>query len=126
MSVRNYDVVVWGSTGFTGRLTCEYIHKTYPQLNWAIAGRNKVVMNDLKKFLGLKESVQVLVGDLSDQASLRAITSQTTVLISTAGPYAKLGTPIVEACIAGGCHYCDLTGETPWIRDIVDKHHEEA
>lgn len=121
-----YDIIVWGSTGFTGRLTCEYLHKTYPDLKWAIAGRNEAVMKELKKTLQLRESVQVLVADLADAASLVALTKQTKVLLSTAGPYAKIGAPIVAACVAGEAHYCDLTGEAPFIRQMVDKHFDEA
>lgn len=125
-STRQFDVVVWGSTGFTGRLTCAYLHSTYPDLKWAIAGRNKAVLTELKQALNLKESVEVIVADLSDKASLKTMTSRTKVVLSTAGPYAKIGTPVVEACIAGGAHYCDLTGEAPWIREIDDKYFDEA
>jgi short subunit dehydrogenase-like uncharacterized protein len=123
---RVFDVIVWGSTGFTGRLTCEYISKHYPQLRWAIAGRNAESMKKIKNDLSLPESVKIFVAELSDQSSLCSVFSQTNVLISTAGPYAVIGTPVVEACIASGTHYCDLTGEAPWIREIVDKYFDQA
>ena len=123
---RTYDVIVWGSTGFTGKLTCEYLNKNYPDLKWAIAGRNRAALTELKTKLQLKESVAILIADLADPASLVAITSQTAVLLSTAGPYAKIGAPMVEACVRGGAHYCDLTGEAPFVREMVDKYFDEA
>ena len=123
---RRYDVVVWGCSGFTGRLTCDYICKTYPHLKWAIAGRNESVMKEIKSSLGLPSNVDILVGSIDDHESLLAITSKTKVLLSTAGPYAKIGMPVVAAAVAGGAHYCDLTGEAPFIRSVVDRFHEEA
>ena len=123
---RQFDIVVWGSTGFTGRLTCAYLHSTYPDLKWAIAGRNRGVLTEVKRDLNLKESVEVIVADLTDKVALKDMASRTKVVLSTAGPYAKIGTPVIEACLAGGAHYCDLTGEAPWIRAIADKFFDEA
>ncbi len=126
MPSRSYDVVVWGSTGFTGRLTCEYLNATYPDLKWAIAGRNKTVLEELKSKLCLKSSVDIIIADLNEKSSLNNMTSKTTVLLSTAGPYAKIGTPIVDACVESNTHYCDLTGEAPWVRKIIDNYDVEA
>jgi short subunit dehydrogenase-like uncharacterized protein len=123
---RPYEIVVWGSTGFTGKLTCEYLAKTYPDLKWAIAGRNKIALQAVKSTLNLPEAVDILVGSVDDPASLLAITSKTKVLLTTAGPYAKIGMPMVEACVKGGAHYCDLTGEAPFIRDVIDRFSDEA
>jgi short subunit dehydrogenase-like uncharacterized protein len=126
MSSRSYDVIVWGSTGFTGQLTCEYLNATYPDLKWAIAGRNKTVLEDLKNKLNLKSTVEVILADLKDKNSLKNMTSKTVVLLSTAGPYAKIGTPIVDSCVETNTHYCDLTGEAPWVRKIIDDYDVEA
>jgi short subunit dehydrogenase-like uncharacterized protein len=126
MPSRSYDVIVWGSTGFTGRLTCEYLNATYPDLKWAIAGRNKTVLEELKSKLCLKSSVDIIIADLNEKSSLNNMTSKTTVLLSTAGPYAKIGTPIVDACVESNTHYCDLTGEAPWVRKIIDNYDVEA
>jgi short subunit dehydrogenase-like uncharacterized protein len=123
---RPYEIVVWGSTGFTGKLTCEYLAKTYPDLKWAIAGRNKTALQAVKSTLNLPEAVDILVGSVDDPGSLLAITSKTKVLLTTAGPYAKIGMPMVEACVKGGAHYCDLTGEAPFIRDVIDRFSDEA
>ena len=76
---RKFDVIVWGCTGFTGKLTCEYLKKTYPDLRWAIAGRDAMRVGAVKSALGLPDSVEVLSGDLADQDSLIAITSSTKV-----------------------------------------------
>jgi len=126
MATRQYDIVVWGSTGFTGRLTCAYLSNKYPDLKWAIAGRNRSTLEELKRTLDLKETVGVIVADLSDKAALKDMASHTKVVLSTAGPYAKIGKPVVEARVAGGAHYCDLTGEAPWVREIADKFVDEA
>lgn len=123
---RTYDVVIWGSTGFTGRLACEYIGKNYPNLKWALAGRKKSVLDEIKKSLGLKESVGVILADLADSPSIAAMASSTTVLLSTAGPYAKIGAPVLQACVEAGTHYCDLTGEIPWIREMIDRYSADA
>mmetsp|Transcript_9726 Transcript_9726/g.16065 ORF Transcript_9726/g.16065 Transcript_9726/m.16065 type:complete len:445 (-) Transcript_9726:771-2105(-) len=125
---KRFDVVVWGCTGFTGKLTCEYLSKQYVNtgLKWAIAGRNMEAMESIKQSLKLPDTVEIITGSLSDPMSLRAIASQTKVVLSTAGPYAKIGTPMIEACLAGEAHYCDLTGEAPWIRTITDKYFDEA
>ena len=123
---RKYDIVVWGCTGFTGRLACEYIQATYPDLKWAIGGRSVTVMEELKKSLNLKSSVSILIGDINDSKSLRDIAAQTTVVLSTAGPYAKIGTPILSACVEMSTHYCDITGEVPWLRSVIDDFHADA
>lgn len=123
---RTYDVVVWGSTGFTGKLACEYIGKNYPNLKWALAGRKKSALEDIKKSLNLKETVGIVVADLADTPSVLAMASSTTVLLSAAGPYAKIGTPIVQACVEAGTHYCDLAGEGPWIREMIDRYSADA
>ncbi|KAJ1433775.1 Saccharopine dehydrogenase-domain-containing protein [Ochromonadaceae sp. CCMP2298] len=121
---RTYDVVLWGATGFTGKLTAEYLHKTYPTLRWAIAGRSASALQEMKLKLGL--NVEVLTADLKDPQSLQKLTESTKVILSTAGPFAKIGTPMVEACINGGAHYCDLTGEAQWVREMVDTYFEQA
>ena len=126
MSSRTYDVVVWGSTGFTGRLSCEYISKNYPTLKWALAGRKRSALEEIRTSLGLGESVGIIVADLADTPSVLAMAKSTTVLLSAAGPYAKIGTPIVQACVEAGTHYCDLAGETPWIREMIDRYSADA
>ncbi len=84
------------------------------EVKWAMAGRNKEklekIRDDVAREYPAAKSTPILTGDAEDQDSLVAIASQTKVLIATSGPFAKLGTPVVEACISAGTHYCDITG----------------
>lgn len=123
---RTYDIVIWGCTGFTGRLACEYVEKNYPNLKWAIAGRKKATLDEIVTSLKLKESVGVIVADIADSASILSMVSSTTVLLSTAGPFAKIGTPVVQACVEAGTHYCDITGEILWVREMIDRYSADA
>lgn len=117
-----FDLVLFGATGFTGRLVAEYLHrKREPGLSWAIAGRSRDKLEAVRASLGL--DVPILVGDASDPGS---IVAQTRVVATTVGPYAKYGPPLVAACAARGVDYCDLTGEPHFIRRMIDAHHAEA
>jgi short subunit dehydrogenase-like uncharacterized protein len=118
---RDFDVVLYGATGFTGRQTVAYFASHAPSgLRWAIAGRSQVRLNAL----GAK--VPVLTADASDQQAIDAIVSRTRVLLSTAGPFALYGTGFVDACVRLRTHYVDITGETHWVRMLIDRYHEKA
>ncbi|MGE0550677.1 MAG: trans-acting enoyl reductase family protein [Kofleriaceae bacterium] len=117
---RDFELVVFGATGFTGKLVAEYIARHSDQPRWAIAGRSKVKL----EALGL--DVPILVGDALDPAQMTAIAERANVVCSAAGPYAKYGSALVAACVAAGTHYCDLTGEVPWMRRMIDAHHARA
>lgn len=129
-----YDLVLWGATGFTGRLTAEYLTRHYgaagAPLRWAIAGRDRAKLVALREELAAIDAtaveIPILLGDSHDRPSLNAIVAQTRVICSTVGPYSLHGTPLVAACAAGGVAYCDLTGEAPWIRDNIDRFGAEA
>src|ERR1035438_3456241 len=109
MPKREFDVVLYGATGFTGRQTVRYFAEfAPPDLKWAIAGRN------LNKLQALKCGVPVIVADSSDQTAIDAMVTRTRVLLTTAGPFALHGTGIVDACVRLRAHYCYITGETPW------------
>jgi len=126
---RDFDIVLWGATGFTGRLVADYLVRNYlggdTGLRLALAGRNKAKLEGIANEIGASE-LPILVGDSFDVESLDAITSKTEVLISTVGPYAKYGAEIVASCVRNGTDYCDLTGETHFVRAMIDAHHEEA
>lgn len=117
---RDFDLVVFGATGFTGKLVAEYISRSTQKPRWAIAGRNK----DKLDALGL--GVPVLVADALDAGAVAGIARRTKVICTTAGPYAKYGSEIVAACAEHGTHYCDLTGELQWMRRMIDAHDERA
>jgi short subunit dehydrogenase-like uncharacterized protein len=128
-SGRTYDLVVWGATGFTGSLVAEYLLGSYGvdgDLCWAIAGRSEEKLSRLKEELGAGEGLEVLIGDSKDSASLARIASETRVVCSTVGPFARYGSELVEACAAAGTHYCDITGEVQWIRRMIDAHEATA
>ena len=127
---RDYDVIVWGATGFTGSLVAEYLLNQYGvdgSLRWAIAGRSASKLTTLRQELGPKaESLPSIIADSFDEQKLAEMVASTSVVISTVGPYAKYGSPLVAACVEHGTHYCDLAGEAQWIRQMIDQHHEAA
>lgn len=131
-STRTFDVVVWGATGFTGRLVAEHLARDYKTgVKWAIAGRSQERLEKLRLELSEQygselKNVPILIGDAKNQASLDDIAAQTRVMLSTAGPFALVGTPVIDAAVRKGCHYVDITGEIPWVKTIVDKYQEEA
>ncbi len=129
MTDRDFHLVLWGATGFTGRLVAHYLadRPDTDDLSWAIAGRNESKLNALRDELGdAHQDLPILLGDSFDDDSLRAIAARTRVVCSTVGPYDRFGTPLVHACLAEGTDYCDLTGEAHWIRAIIDSCHQEA
>ena len=123
---KKLDLVIWGATGFTGKLVCEYITNSYnsKDLNWTIAGRNEEKLLKLKNRLNIKNSI--LIGNSNDKSSLEKICGKTKVICSTVGPYALYGTNLIHACIKMKTNYCDISGETQWIRKIIDTFHEKA
>jgi short subunit dehydrogenase-like uncharacterized protein len=119
---REYDIILFGATGFTGQLVADYLASAAAResLRWAIAGRNR----DKLEALGL--GVPIVTGDALDPAAMRALAGRTTVVCTTAGPFARYGSELVRACAEAGTHYCDLTGEVPWMRRMIDAHHARA
>jgi short subunit dehydrogenase-like uncharacterized protein len=127
MSTRDYDVVLYGASGFTGKQTVEYFAQHAGQIRWAIAGRNKAKLEAVKTQIGeTVKAIDILVADSQDQAALDAIVSRTRVLLTTAGPFALYGTKIVDACVRFKTHYVDITGETVWARELIDRYHAQA
>jgi short subunit dehydrogenase-like uncharacterized protein len=130
VSDREFDVVVWGATGFTGRLVAEHLLRRYGaggDLRWAIAGRSEHKLADVRRDLGgFADGLPVLVADATDRGSLDAVAARATVVCSTVGPYALHGSDLVAACASAGTHYCDLTGEVQWMRRMIDAHHDRA
>jgi short subunit dehydrogenase-like uncharacterized protein len=130
MAARDFDVVIWGASGFTGRLVAEYFLETYGvggELRWAIAGRDAPKLEAMRRSLGVTaESLPILTGDSFDAPSLRKLAERTRVVATTVGPYALYGSELVAACAELGTHYCDLTGEVHWMRQMIDAHHETA
>ena len=126
MSDRAYDVVLYGASGFVGKQTVQYFarHVSPDQVRWAIAGRNRQKLEAVRAEVGV--TVDVLVADSQDQAAIDAIVAQTRVLLTTAGPFALYGTALVDACVRYQTHYVDITGETPWVKTLIDRYHAPA
>ena len=124
--IRTHDVVVFGATGYTGRLVCEYLRDRDHGRRWAIAGRNRDKLEGVRAELDLGDDVGIVIADSDDQASLDAMAADTRVLCTTAGPYWWYGSGVVAACAAHGTDYVDLAGETPWMKAMIEAHHEAA
>ena len=121
---RKYEIIVYGATGFTGQICCKYLRDNYKDLTWAMSGRNLEKLEQIKSELNL--DCDIVVADGADLEALRSLTSQTKVVLSTAGPFARYGSMLVQACVENETHYTDITGENHWVRGLIDKHHAEA
>ncbi|MEN1727781.1 MAG: saccharopine dehydrogenase NADP-binding domain-containing protein [Pseudomonadota bacterium] len=128
--VREFDLILWGATGFTGQLLAEYLLKRHGadgDLRWALAGRNEDKLNQVREQLGPHAaSLTLITADSQDRASLDAMVARTGAVVTTVGPYAYYGTELVGACAASGTDYCDLTGEVPWMRRVLDLYEDQA
>jgi len=120
MSARQYEIILYGASGFTGELVAEYLGADHPDLRWAIAGRNQQKLEALRLRLGLPE-LPILIADSHNTEQLATLVRQTQTVISTVGPYAQYGTPLLETCAREGTHYCDLTGEAQWMAAVFEE-----
>ena len=127
-----HDIVVWGATGFTGRLVAEHLTDQYDPGTYSIAigGRNREKLQTVRTELGDRNDpwaeIPLEIGDAHDSDGLRRLARRTEVVCTTVGPYSEYGTELVEACVETGTDYCDLSGEIHWIREMIDRYHEEA
>ena len=128
MSEREFDVVVFGASGYTGKLVAEYIQSEYGEngsVKWAIAGRNREKLEGIREELGCAD-LSILEVDSNDQDSLNAMTSSTKCVLTTVGPYQLYGSNLVESCAKNGTDYVDLTGEPGWMYEMINAHKETA
>jgi len=129
---REFDIIIWGATGFVGQLVAEHFTREYTpaELTVALGGRNETTLEELAHRLCTEQDdwddLPIVLGDATDKASLDDLAERTSVVCTTVGPYTTYGTPLVEACIEAGTDYCDLTGEITWIREMIDRYHERA
>lgn len=130
MSTRSHDLIVFGATSFVGQILTRYLAEHYGTqgtLKWAIAGRSEAKLAALRNSLGLAAGrLPLLVADAADEATLRQLCKGTRVVISTVGPYALYGEPLVKVCAETGTDYCDLTGEVQWIRRMIEAYEPAA
>lgn len=122
---REFDIIVYGATGYTGRLVAEYLTgKT--GLKWAMAGRSADKLAEVRDLIGAPADTPLVVADAADPASLDAMTKRTKVVLTTVGPYQLYGNDLVAACVANGTDYTDLCGEPAWMRQKIDAHDAAA
>ncbi len=126
---REFDVIVFGSTGYTGRLVAEYLLQRYGEtgeVKWAMAGRDAGKLAEVRALIGGSDALPLIQADAHDPAGLEAMARQAKVVISTAGPYQLYGGDLVAACAKTGTDYVDLTGESNWIADMIAAHEAAA
>ena len=129
MSDREFDVVIFGASGYTGKLVAEYMHDQYgddKSIKYAIAGRNSEKLLEVKKELGLNKDIKILEVDSSDLDSLDKMTSSAKCILTTVGPYQLYGSKLVESCAKNGTDYVDLTGEPGWMYEMINTYKETA
>ncbi len=130
MSDKQFDIVIYGATGYTGRLVAEHFLREYGDKpdapTWAMAGRNPDKLAEVTREIGAPDSTPTIVADAADKVSLDRMCEQAKVVITTVGPYQLYGEPLLAACAKSGTHYADLCGEPAWMRQMIDKYHEDA
>ncbi|OBI43468.1 enoyl-ACP reductase [Mycobacterium kyorinense] len=124
---REFDIVVYGATGFVGKLTAEYLARAGGEARIALAGRSADKLAKARESLGAAaQSWPLVEADASSPSTLDAMAARTQVVITTVGPYTRYGLPLVAACAAAGTDYADLTGEAMFVRDSIDQYHKQA
>ncbi|BBY30793.1 saccharopine dehydrogenase family protein [Mycolicibacterium sediminis] len=124
---REFDIVLYGATGFVGKLTADYLARHGGNARIALAGRSATKLRDVRDSLGpAAADWELIEADASQPSSLNDMASRTRVVVTTVGPYTKYGLPLVSACAAAGTDYADLTGETMFVRESIDTYHKQA
>lgn len=125
---REYDVIVYGATGFTGRLVAEYLAQEYGHgsIKWAMAGRSLTKLEEVRDAIGAPADTPLLTANADDPAALKQLVARTKVVITTVGPYQLYGEPLLAACVETGTGYVDLCGEPNWMHDMIAKYDAAA
>ena len=129
MSDKNFDVVVYGATGFTGKLVVEYMLNQYgsdQSISWAMAGRSHEKLIAVRDALGVSPDIPLLTVDSDDEESIKQMVQQAQCVLTTVGPYQLYGPNIVKHCVANGTDYVDLCGEPGWMHEMINEYAEEA
>jgi short subunit dehydrogenase-like uncharacterized protein len=121
---KDIDIIIYGATGFTGKLCVKYFQSLNTTVTWAMAGRNLIKLQKVAEDHQAK--VEILLADSDDESALDNLTSRARVILSTTGPFHRYGSKLVASCIKNNAHYVDITGENFWVKGLIDKHHEEA
>jgi short subunit dehydrogenase-like uncharacterized protein len=126
---RDLGIVVYGATGYTGKLVVEYLNQQYGAsgaVPWAIAGRSQAKLDAVRDELGLSADIPLVLADASDAESIKSLAQRATVILTTVGPYQNYGNDLVAACAVAGTDYVDLCGEPAWMKDMIEQHAETA
>ena len=126
---KELDLIVFGATSFVGKIICRYLATEYvePNFSWAIAARSQEKLERLRSTLGSEaQHIPIIVAESFDKAALAAMCDRAAVVLSTVGPYALYGEALVEACVTSGTDYCDLTGESQWMKRMISRYSEQA
>jgi short subunit dehydrogenase-like uncharacterized protein len=126
---RELGIVVYGATGYTGRLVAEYMNRQYGvngEVKWAMAGRSRQKLEAVRDELGIDHAISLVVADASDPASLQAMVQSCNVVMTTVGPYQLYGSELVACCAAQGTDYVDLCGEPTWMQQMIASHDDAA
>lgn len=124
---REFDIIVYGATGFVGKLTAEYLARAGGDARIALAGRSTERLEAVRKTLGpTAQAWPLIAADATSESSLKEMAARTRVVITTVGPYTRYGLPLVAACAAAGTDYADLTGEANFVRESIDLYHKQA
>ncbi len=129
MSDKKYDLVVYGASGFTGRLVAEYLQSRYGNgetLTWAMAGRSAEKLASVRDEMGLPSDTPLVVADTGNSESVKAMVQSTRLVLTTVGPYQLYGSELVAMCADLGCDYVDLCGEPLWMRQMIEAHEARA
>lgn len=129
MTQPKFDIVVYGASGFTGKLVAEYLAAQYGPgsgLTWAMAGRSRDKLATVRDEIGAPKDTPLIEADAGDPASLKAMVDRAKAILTTVGPYQLYGSELVAACAASGTDYLDLCGEPAWMRQMIDAHHAPA
>lgn len=128
MSDREFDIIIYGASGFTGRLVAEYLQKEYggTDLKWAMAGRNAEKLAAVRDEMGVSSDIQIVSADSSQPDTLAEMAARTKAVITTVGPYQLYGEPLLKACVHVGTDYVDLCGEPAWMKDMIERYDEAA
>lgn len=124
-----FDLIVYGATGYTGRLVAEHLAKQYGvggEVHWAMAGRSADKLAQVRDEIGAPAETPLIVADASDPASVRAMVKRAKAIITTVGPYQLYGNDLVAACAKAGTDYLDLSGEPNWMAETIAAHHASA
>jgi short subunit dehydrogenase-like uncharacterized protein len=126
---KEFDIIVYGATGFTGRLVAEYLAKEYASdtsIKWAMAGRSADKLVQVRDEIGAPSTTPLVVADANDAASMQAMVARTRCILTTVGPYQLYGSDLVALCAKSGTDYVDLCGEPVWMRHMIDANLQEA